>query len=124
MFPARIEDAVGMAHGILERLHAMMRFGRGPAVGLVLYKIHTVGTATRIAGHEATLPTVVLNQLAGDMPELGGIVLVDEKDVHCWSRSDGLLLAFCCSFNRLSLPVCPFSTGHLIRTLQQNNCAR
>jgi hypothetical protein len=78
----RVVDAGRVPDGVVERARVVQRLLDRPALGLVLDLVDARDDAGRRLGHERTAVALLLDEIAGDVPELGRKILVDEKDMH------------------------------------------
>ena len=74
--------------GILERPAAVVRLFRGAALDAVLDAFDAVEVPGRKLGDETTAKAVLLHQMAGNQPELGREILMDEQNVHGISQEE------------------------------------
>ena len=68
--------------GVLERAAAIVCFLPRAALHVILDALDAVAVAGRLLGNERAAEALVLHQVAGDVPELGREVLMDEQDMH------------------------------------------
>ena len=80
-------DGVAVPDGILERAAAIVRFLPRAALHVILDALDAVAVAGRLLRNEGATKTLVLDQIAGNVAELGGEILVDEQDVHVVPRA-------------------------------------
>jgi hypothetical protein len=68
--------------GVLKGAAAVVALGRGAAACLVLNPLDTTIMARRFFTNECAAHVVISGKMPGDVAELGGVILMDEEDVH------------------------------------------
>ena len=82
----RLEHGMAVPDGIFKGPAAVVRLFGGTASDMVLNALNLTRPAARLLRHKRTAVDVVLGQIVGNMAELSGKILVDEKNVHISKR--------------------------------------
>src|SRR6516225_8614596 len=80
--PHRFVNGMTVPDGVFEGSAAVVGLLRGPALQVVLHPLDAVGMARRLLGNEGTTKAFGLDQVAGNVAELGREILVDEQHMH------------------------------------------
>ena len=78
----RLVDGLGVPDGVFEGAAAVMGLGRCATAQAVADAFHAPNVTVGLLRDERAEISQTLDQMAGDVPELGGEILMNEENVH------------------------------------------